>query len=118
MIKGYDAWKTRSPEDDADRFAGRSCPLCGARRPEDCGAEEEGEDCQWREPDPDERRDEAFEEWFGCSWYGDDDDYTEPNMKRLSALEEAKRILEYTQGQLVTVDRRLLEALIAAVERP
>lgn len=59
-MRGYDEWKTMTPEEDRESHGGLLCPFCGAYSPRQCELEEEtGGNCPWEmsEPDPDDLRD-------------------------------------------------------------
>lgn len=61
-IRGYDAWKLMTPEEDYEARGGKLCPLCGAYSTRSCELEDEMDGiCPWEEfedePDPDYLRD-------------------------------------------------------------
>lgn len=61
-IRGYDAWKLMTPDEDYEARGGKLCPLCGAYSTRPCELEDEMDGiCPWEEsegePDPDYLRD-------------------------------------------------------------
>lgn len=66
-IRGYDAWKLMTPEEDYERKGGKICPFCGAYSTRSCELEEETDGvCPWEEMedegDPDYLRDRKNDE--------------------------------------------------------
>lgn len=69
-IRGYDAWKLMSPDEDYESKGGKICPICGAYTSTKCEMSEDNDgECPWESmdndgPDPDYLRDlknERFE---------------------------------------------------------